>query len=121
MKFRRFLDRYYLGEYNPAFAKLLLSIAVFSFLFCVFSGLWANSLVSITNDLVQKENVQKLDSEYLITYEEYYRDLNVKVPKYIYIYFAICMLCFLYFLESTIGMLYLYVKYNKRKNENSVI
>lgn len=130
MGYKEFLNKYYLGEFNPKPLRIIKIQLIAGIIFILASGLWAHSLVKITNDLVQKENVYNVDKEYQvnlsifeteeISYEDYYRNLEVKVPKYIYAYFGVCILSFAFWVENFVDTLILHKKV-KKQNEDSIV
>lgn len=122
MNFKEFIVKNYLTDPDLKTYKIVTRLLILNVVFFIFALLWMTSMISITNDLVQKEHVYNLDQEFSIEPTEYYpgtkdywRNLEVKVPKRIYVYFAISGLAFLFWIEH---IYYLFKKWFALRRKN---
>lgn len=134
MSLKNYVNKQFLTQESPNYSKILFYLCFFSLIFLCFSTLWFTSLISVTNDLIQKENVFKKDQEFQnftlnftdfdedLDYATYYRDLDIYVPKKMYVYFFISGLSYLFFLEFTLHVLIKYIRYKRGyKDENNAL
>lgn len=122
MKFKEFVNKYYIEDDDSSFYTLLKVLLFFNLIFLISSSFWFSSILSITNDLLQKQNVLNnydMPVQYDGFFDEgpstidYYRDLVILVPKKMYVYFIISSLSILFWIEFSVYLVQFYFKYKR--------
>ena len=134
MTISNFIKKHYSYK-EQNFFKVYTFLVIVGFFFILFSFLLLSSLISITDDLLQKQNVYNIDcidlntisTSEMVSYPlgelppledlssnssyVYYRDKVVLIPKKVYVYLGISFISFLFLLEYFFYLVHLYFKY----------
>lgn len=122
MKFKEYLDKHYFKDPDRPLSKIYLFLFLFHTIILIIMFVWLLSMASFTQVLINKIDYESSKCVNLISYNETYVEfmdnLDITVPSIYYVYFAISLFLWFFWLDYII---ILFNRFRRSKNGNSFV